>query len=98
MKKKMSIEENEMLCQAVTNGLEIPNVPRELQGLTRLECRCIGLRIPFMSIRALPKGGQGKIGGPCINVPASLEPIADVLPQIPENIDLVLLKFKNYYL
>ena len=89
------LRKNEMPCQAVANGLEIPNVPRELQGLTRLECRCIGLRIPFMSIRALPKGGQGKIRGPCINVPASLEPIADVLPRIPENIDLVLLKFKR---
>ena len=89
------LRKNEMPCQAVANGLEIPNVPRELQGLRRLECRCIGLRIPFMSIRALPKGGQGKIRGPCINVPASLEPIADVLPRIPENIDLVLLKFKR---
>ena len=89
------LRKNEMPCQAVANGLQIPKVPRELQGLTRLECRCIGLRIPFMSIRALPKGGQGKIRGPCVNVPATLEPIADVLPQIPENIDLVLLKFKR---
>ena len=90
-----SLKKNCMPCQAVANGLEIPHVPTELQGLTILECRCIGLRIPFMWIRALPKGGQGKIRGPCINVPASLEPIAHVLPRIPENIDLVLLKFKR---
>ena len=90
-----SMKKNRMPCQAVANGLEIPTVPKQLQGLTRLECRCIGLRIPFMWIRALPKGGQGKIRGPCINVPASLEPIAHVLPRIPENIDLVLLKFKR---
>ena len=50
-----------MPFQAVANGLELPEVPVELQGLTRLECRCISLRIPFMQIRALPKGGRGKI-------------------------------------
>ena len=80
--------------QAVANGLELPEIPVELQGLTRLECRCISLRIPFMQIRALPKGGRGKIRGPCVNVPATLQPITEVLPRIPENIDLVFLKFK----
>ena len=75
--------------------LEVPGVPEELQGLTRLECRCIGLRIPFMMLQALRKGGLGQIHGPCVNVPATLEPIAKVLPRVPENIDLVLLKFKR---
>ena len=41
------------------------------------------------------KGGLGQIRGPCVNVPATLEPIAKVLPRVPENIDLVLLKFKR---
>ena len=64
-----------MPVQAVANGLELPEIPPELQGLTRLECRSIILRIPFMQIRALPRGGQGKIQGPCVNIPALLEPI-----------------------
>ena len=84
-----------MPFQAVANGLELPKIPVELQGLTRLECRCISLRIPFMQIRALPKGGRGKIRGPCVNVPATLQPITEVLPRIPENMDLVFLKFKR---
>ena len=70
-----------MPVQAVANGLELPEIPPELQGLTRLECRCISLRIPFMQIRALPRGGRGKIRGPCVNVPASLEPISDSVTQ-----------------
>ena len=82
-------------CQAVANGLEVPDVPDVLQGLTRLEIRCIALRIPFMNIRALRKGGLGKISGPCVNVPASLEPIAEVLPRVPQDTELILLKFKR---
>ena len=89
------LKKNKLPVQAVANMLEVPGVPEELQGLTRLECRCIGLRIPFMMLRALRKGGLGQIRGPCVNVPATLEPIAKVLPRVPENIDLVLLKFKR---
>ena len=48
-----------------------------------------------MMIRALPKGGLGKIRGPCINVPATVQPIADVLPRLPDNIDLIWVEFKR---
>ena len=89
------LKRKKLPVQSVANTLELPDVPEQLQGLTRLECRCIGLRIPFMMLRALRKGGLGQIRGPCVNVPASLEPIAKVLPRVPENIDLVLLKFKR---
>ena len=92
---KDNLKRGVMPFQAVANGLELPEIPVELQGLTRLECRCISLRIPFMQIRALPKGGRGKIRGPCVNVPATLQPITEVLPRIPENMDLVFLKFKR---
>ena len=82
-------------AQAVVNQLEVPKVPDVLIGLTRLEVRCIALRIPFMHIRALRKGGLGKISGACVNVPASLEPIAEVLPRVPQDTELILLKFKR---
>ena len=89
------LKKGKMPVQAVANGLELPEIPPELKGLTRLECRCISLRIPFMQIRALPRGGRGKIRGPCVNVPATLEPISQVLPRVPEDMDLVFLKFKR---
>ena len=89
------LKKGKMPVQAVANGLDLPEIPPELQGLTRLECRCISLRIPFMHIRALPRGGRGKIRGPCVNVPATLEPISHILPRVPENMDLVFLKFKR---
>ena len=89
------LKKGKMPVQAVANSLELPEIPPELKGLTRLEYRCISLRIPFMQIRALPRGGQGKIRGPCVNVPATLEPISEVLPRVPEDMDLVFLKFKR---
>ena len=81
--------------QATANQLEVPNIPEPLCSLTQLEVHCISLRIPFMAIWVMPKGGLGKITGPCINVPASLEPIAEILPRVPENIQLVLVKLKR---
>ena len=84
-----------MPTQAVANQLEVPVVPDILQNLTCLEGCCIALRIPFMSIRPMRKGGLGKITGPCINVPASLEPITEVLPRIPEETKLVVVKLKR---
>ena len=89
------LKANRMPAQAVANGLEVPDMPSQLKGLTRLEVRCIGLRIPFMMITALPKGKRAKIRGACVNVPATLEPIANVLPRVPENLHLVILKFKR---
>ena len=93
-----------MPAQEVANLLEVPDIPDALYNLTQLEVCCIALRIPFMTIQAMPKGGLGKITGPCIDVSASLEPITDVLPRVPENTQLVLLKlkrmivYKSYYL
>ena len=84
-----------MPCQAVANGLLLPPIPDELQHLSRLEVRCISLRIPFMRIHAMKKGGVGRITGPCINVPSTLEPITHILPRVPEDTHLILIKLKR---
>ena len=91
----LNLKELRMPVQAVANQLEVPDIADELYNLTQLEVHCIALRIPFMTIQAMPKVGLGKITGPCINVPSSLEPITDVLPRVPENTQLVLLKLKR---
>jgi hypothetical protein len=82
-------------AQAVANDLEIPEVPDIMKQLKCLEVRCISMRIPFMKIHALRKGAQRKIRGPCINVPANLEPICEVLPRLPEDLHILLLKLKR---
>ena len=87
-------KEPEMPAQAVANNLEIPSQPDILKNLTALERRCIGLNIPFMSIQSVRQNGQ-RIKGPCVNVPASLEPICTLLPRLPEEMKTVLIKLKR---
>lgn len=79
---------------AVANSLEIPNQPDQLKDLTRLEVRCISLQIPFMHIESVRMGGK-RIHGPCVNVPATLTPILQVLPRIPEELKTILVKLKR---
>ena len=85
----------EVPVQSAFNGLELEEVPPVIKELTSLEVRCISLRLPFMKLSTLRKGGQGKIIGPCVNVPSSLEQITTILPRMPEDIHLILLKLKR---
>ena len=55
-----------------------PEKPRELD-LHQLEERLIALRIPFMQIRELPRGGQYSLKGNVINVPADIQPTVNCL-------------------
>ena len=43
-----SLKSGKMPAQAVTNQLEVPDVPEVLENLTCLEAQCTALRIPFM--------------------------------------------------
>jgi DNA replication protein DnaC len=96
VKKKMPF-------QAVANDLDVPPQPSFLKQLNTLERRCISLNIPFMHIQSVRQRGK-KMKGPCVNVPASMEPICCLLPRIPEHMKTVLVKLKrrleysNHYL
>ena len=56
---------------SVANGMKWPDKPLEL-NLHQLEERLIALRIPFMQIRELPRGGQYSLKGNVINVPVDI--------------------------
>ena len=64
----------------VVNGMKWPEKPRELD-LHQLEERLIALRIPFMQIRELPRGGQYSLKGKVINVPVDIQPTVNSLPR-----------------
>ena len=53
--------------------------PPEL-NLHQLEERLIALRIPFMQIRELPRGGQYSLKGNVINIPVDIQPTINSLP------------------
>ena len=65
---------------SVTNGMKWPIKPPELI-LHQLEERLIALRIPFMQIRELPRGGQYSLKGNVINVPVDIQPTINCLPR-----------------
>ena len=65
---------------SVANGMKWPDKPSEL-NLHQLEERLIALRIPFMQIRELPRGGQYSLKGNVINVPVDIQPTINCLPR-----------------
>ena len=65
---------------SVANGMKWPEKPPELD-LHQLEERLISLRIPFMQIRELPRGGQYSLKGNVINVPVDIQPTVSCLPR-----------------
>ena len=65
---------------SVANGMKWPHKPLEL-NLYQLEERLIALRIPFMQIRELPRGGQYSLKGNVINVPVDIQPTINSLPR-----------------
>ena len=65
---------------SVANGMKWPDKPPELK-LHQLEERLIALRIPFMPIRELPRGGQYSLKGNVINVPVDIQPTINSLPR-----------------
>jgi len=80
--------------QAVANNLRLTTQPDVLKNLTTMERRCIGLHIPFMTIKSVRQNGKN-MKGPCVNVPASLEPMCTLLPRLPEEMKTVLIKLKR---
>ena len=75
-----SLKDNKAPRLSVANGMKWPNKPPEL-NLHQLEERLIALRIPFMQIRELPRGGQYSLKGNFINVPVDIQPTINCLPR-----------------
>ena len=92
--KLLSVNKGEWICHtclstirdgkvpklSVANGMKWPEKPKELH-LHQLEERLIALRIPFMQIRELPRGGQYSLKGNVINVPVDIQPAVSCLPR-----------------
>ena len=71
-----------------------PDKPPEL-NLHQLEKRLISLRIPFMQIRELPRGGQYCLKGNVINVPVDIQPTVNCLPKTMDDNFVVAIQLKK---
>ena len=110
--KFISVNDEEWICHtcigairdgkvpklSVANGMKWPDKPPELD-LHQLEERLVSLRIPFMQIRELPRGGQYSLKGNVINVPVDIQPTVSCLPRpMDENFTIAIqLKKKLSY-
>ena len=79
---------------SVANGIKWPDKPPEL-NLHQLEERLRALRIPFMQIRELPRGGQYSLKGNVINVPVDIQPTVNCLPMPMEENFTVAIQLKK---
>ena len=103
-----SVEDREWICHtcmkalkhdkiprlSLANRMGFPEKPKELD-LYPLEERLISLRIPFMQIRQLPRGGQFSIKGNVVNVPVDVQPTIDALPRTLDQSGTISVKLKK---
>ena len=103
-----SVEDKEWICHtcmkalkhdkiprlSLANRMGFPEKPKELD-LYPLEERLISLRIPFMQIRQLPRGGQFSIKGNVVNVPVDVQPTIDALPRTLDQSGTISVKLKK---
>ena len=82
--------------QACVNGLQLHNIPQDLQSILPLERRIISPGIPFIMILVMKQyGGHYKVNGPPANVSTTLDQIIEILPQMPSDLQLYPVKLKH---
>ena len=88
-------KKNKMPDQACANGLQLHDIPQDLQNIIPLERRVISLQILFITILIMRQyGGHYKVNGSPVNVPATLDQITDIFPCMPSDLQLHPIKLK----
>ena len=80
---------------SIANGLDLDELPHELEDLNNLEAVFISRRIPFMKLVGLPRGKQKSVHGCVVNVPIEPEETLSVLPRVPCSDSLITVKLKR---
>ena len=81
--------------QACANNLNLDDIPQDLTKLSTMERKLISYRLPFMTLIAMKRYGEHyKVNGPPVNIPAKLDQIVEMLPQMPNELQLIPLKLK----
>ena len=91
----MKLKKKKIPLQAVSNKLQIFQLPQDLSRLNKLERVIIGKRILFAKIIVMPKGQFSKIKGAMCNVPVEADSICNILPRPIDSNGLVLVKLKR---
>ena len=82
--------------QACANGLQLHDIPQDLQNILQLERRVISPQIPFITILVMRQyGGHYKRNGPPVIVSATLNQIIDILLHMSSEMQLHPVKLKH---
>ena len=82
--------------QACANGLQLCDIPQDLQNIFLLERRVISPQTPFITIPVMRwYGDHYKVNCPPVNVPATLDQIIEILPCMPSELQLHPVKLKG---
>ena len=82
--------------QTCANGVQLHDIPQDLQNILPLERRVISPQIPFITVLVMRcYGGHYKVNGPPFNVPATLDQIIEILPHMPSELQLHPVKLKH---
>ena len=79
---------------AIANGMKFPEKPLFFD-LNELECRLIAPRLAFQKIFQAPRGGQLKITGNVVNVPADVNSTVSMLPRLPDETGTIKVQLKR---
>ena len=82
--------------QACANGLQLHDIPQDLQNILPLERRFIFPLIVFITIPVMRLYvGHYKVNGPPVNVPVTLDQIKEILPCMPSELQLASCETKT---
>ena len=105
VQKQIKTKKTKPLDQASANGLQLHDIPHDLQNILPLERRVTSPQIPFITILFMRQyGGHYKVNGPPVNVPATLDQIIEILPCMTSELQLhpvklnCNLEYKSHYM
>ena len=79
---------------AIINGIQFPTKPNFFD-LNELDCRLIAPRLAFQKICQAPRGGQLKITGNVVNIPADVNCTVNILPRLADNTGTIKVQLKR---
>ncbi|KAL3983641.1 sodium/potassium-transporting ATPase subunit beta [Sarotherodon galilaeus] len=89
------LKNGSMPALAVSNKLDLADIPPELSDLNILERHLIAKCIPFAKIIPLPKGRQRAIRGNVVCVPSEVQETVEALPRLRINSQVMRVKLKR---
>ncbi|KAM9770972.1 uncharacterized protein ACBT44_004651 isoform 1-T2 [Syngnathus typhle] len=89
------LKDGKMPALAVSNNLQLADIPTELCDLNILERHLVSKCISFAKIVPLPKGQQRAIRGNVVCVPSEVEETVNVLPRLRSRSQVLRVKLKR---